>query len=142
MTTAHLQEIVLMLGLKGDVRSYLEIMPMVREGLPFRAMERVAKALALSVDDTAQSLGLARRTMARRKTMKTLDTSESERVVRLARSFTRATSVLGSREKARRWFQKPNRALRNEAPLSMLDTDIGAQAVEDALTRIEHGVFA
>ena len=40
------------------------------------------------------------------------------------------------------WLKSPNAALRGHAPLSLVDTDIGAEAVLDALGRIEHGVFA
>jgi len=139
---SNLQQIVALLGIRQAVRTPLEMRPLVRKGLPYRAMERVAKELDLSVDETAEAIGLARRTMARRKTAKLLDASESERVVRLARALTRAADVLGSREKARSWIRKPNRALNGEPPLAMLDTDIGTQAVDDVLTRIEHGVFS
>ena len=71
-----------------------------------------------------------------------LDALESERVLRVARTLTRATEVLGSAEKARRWMRKANRALGGESPLSMLDTDLGTQAADEVLTRIEHGVFS
>jgi putative toxin-antitoxin system antitoxin component (TIGR02293 family) len=50
--------------------------------------------------------------------------------------------VFGSKTKARAWLQAPSRALRGEVPLSLLDTDIGTQSVEDELVRIEHGVHA
>lgn len=139
---SNLQQVVALLGIRRVVRTQLEMRPLVRRGLPYRAMERVAKELDLSVDETAKAIGLAGRTMARRKAAKILDASESERVVRLARALTRAADVLGSREKARAWIRKPNRALHGEQPLALLDTDIGTQAVDDVLTRIEHGVFS
>ena len=133
------QALATMLGLKGEIRSGLELLPHVRKGLPYRSIENVAKELELTVDETAESIGLARRTMARRKTLRTLDPSESERVVRLGAALAFAADVLGSREKARAW---PNRALGGVPPLSLLDTDIGARAVEDVLVRIDHGVFS
>ena len=40
------------------------------------------------------------------------------------------------------WLKSPNAALRGNAPLGLLDTDIGAENVLDTLGRIEHGVFA
>ena len=40
------------------------------------------------------------------------------------------------------WLKSPNAALAGAAPLSLLDTDIGAQSVTDTLGRIAHGVFA
>ncbi len=136
------QALATMLGLKGEIRSGLELLSHVRKGLPYRSIENVARELELTVDETAESIGLARRTMARRKTLRTLDPSESERVVRLGAALTFAADVLGSRSKARAWLVAPNRALGGVPPLSLLDTDIGARAVEDVLVRIEHGVFS
>ena len=40
------------------------------------------------------------------------------------------------------WLKSPNAALRGNAPLSLLDTDIDAEAMLDTLGRIEPGVFA
>jgi putative toxin-antitoxin system antitoxin component (TIGR02293 family) len=40
------------------------------------------------------------------------------------------------------WLNSPNPTLRGNAPLSLPDTDIGAESVLDTLGRIEHGVFA
>lgn len=64
----------------------------------------------------------------------------SGRVMRLARVGTIAEDVLGSREKARRWLQKPNPALAGAVPLEQLDTELGARRVEGVLGRIAHGV--
>jgi putative toxin-antitoxin system antitoxin component (TIGR02293 family) len=97
----------------------------------------------LSAIATIESLGLAKRTIARRlQERQALTSEESERVVRLARVLAQATNILGSVEKARRWLQKPNRALGGEVPIRMLDTDIGANAVLEELGRIDYGVFA
>ncbi len=63
-------------------------------------------------------------------------------MVRLARVLATATEVLGDRDKARRWVVGANRALGMVAPLTLLDTDIGASEVFDELGRIEHGVYA
>ena len=45
-------------------------------------------------------------------------------------------------EAALTWLKTPNAALFRASPLSLLDTDIGAESVMDTLGRIEHGVFA
>jgi len=57
----------------------------------------------------------------------------------MARTLALAIEVLGSVEKARRWMRKDNRALGGASPLSLLDTDVGAEAVDDVLTRVEQG---
>ena len=57
------------------------------------------------------------RTLARRKKERQLVPQESDRLVRLARSFAQMVEVLGSLEKARVWSRTPNRALGGEIPL-------------------------
>ena len=125
-----------------QVRTAMDFVPLVRDGLPVAALEAVTRELELTVDPTADLLGLARRTIARRKQTDTpLDSLQSERVLRAATALAHAADVLGSTEKARRWMLEENRGLGGAKPLSLLDTDIGAAAVNDALARIEYGVF-
>jgi putative toxin-antitoxin system antitoxin component (TIGR02293 family) len=51
-----------------------------------------------------------------------------------------AAETFGDESRARLWFRRPNRALRQRAPLDLLDTGSGAVVVEDVLTRIAYGV--
>ncbi len=53
----------------------------------------------------------------------------------------RAMEVLGSREKALRWLKAPVRSLGDQAPISLLNTQIGITRVKDVLGQIEHGVW-
>jgi len=50
--------------------------------------------------------------------------------------------VFENPEAALHWLKSSNAALAGATPLSLLDTDIGAESVLDTLGRIEHGVFA
>ncbi len=146
MANTVLEETMAILGLKPGPKptlTTLDLMPFIRKGLPFRSLERVSKRLEIGSLVMVESLGLAKRTVARRvQDKKPLSPTESERLVRLARVFAEAKQVLGSDVKARRWMFKASRALGGEIPLRLLDTDIGASAVFDELGRIEHGVFA
>lgn len=128
--------------LKRQVRSRLDFLEIVRVGLPWRSFELVTKELALPMEETTRWLRLSPRTLARRKTAKRFDPEQSERLLRLASVWTRACVVFGSKTKARAWLRAPSRALRGEVPLSLLDTDIGTQSVEEELVRIEYGVHA
>lgn len=40
------------------------------------------------------------------------------------------------------WLTSPNAALDGATPISLLDTEFGAEAVMDTLGRIAHGVFS
>jgi putative toxin-antitoxin system antitoxin component (TIGR02293 family) len=65
---------------------------------------------------------------------------ESDRLVRLARVAAHAVKVFGSEEKAATWLHRPNRSLNNQPPLRLLRTDLGANQVDETLSRMEHGV--
>ena len=137
------RETAAILGLKKQVRSTRDWLPVIRLGLPGSSLESVARQLEMTSAATMESLGLAKRTVARRLQEKARFTAEeSERLWRGASVLALATEVFGSKEKACRWLQKPNRALGQEVPLSLLDTGIGANLVVEELGRIDHGVFA
>ena len=112
------------------------------EGIPFDALEAFVKTMGMPLTEVTKVLGLAARTLARRKHQRVLTLAESDRLYRLARIACMAIEVLGSPEKATQWLERPNRALGGETPLSFLDTDIGARQVEAVLGRIAHGVFS
>ena len=59
-----------------------------------------------------------------------------------ARVVERAEEVFEDLDVALDWLKSPNAALCGATPMSLLDTDIGAESVLDTLGRIEHGVFA
>jgi putative toxin-antitoxin system antitoxin component (TIGR02293 family) len=125
-----------------DVPTSNEVRERIKEGLPFRSLESLRERLGLSVPETADVLHMPARTMARRRLARKLDPVESDRLYRVARVAGHAVSVFGNEEKATTWLQRPNRALGNERPIRMLDTDLGARQVEDVLGRIEHGIVA
>jgi len=87
-------------------------------------------------------LRIPARTLARRKnTELPLSAAESERFLRFIRILARAEEVLGERAAALTWMRTPNNSLGSVSPEEILDTDIGATAVLDALGRLQHGVY-
>ncbi|HTQ06476.1 MAG TPA: antitoxin Xre/MbcA/ParS toxin-binding domain-containing protein [Polyangiaceae bacterium] len=123
-------------------KTSLELVGSIRSGLPYAAFEALAKQAELSTEEAESALLIPRRTLARRKTAGTLDAGSSERVVRLARIAARALDVFEDDEAAvTRWLRTPLRELAGETPLSLVDTDLGAQEALDVLERIEDGIF-
>jgi len=90
----------------------------------------------------AACLCIPERTLARRKREGRLTTEESAKLVRLARVIERAEEVFEGLDTGLDWLKSPNASLGGDTPLSLIDTDIGAESVMDTLGRIEHGVFA
>lgn len=119
-----------------------ELRDRVRTGLPYQSLESIRERLKLSLPEAAVVLHVPLRTLARRRHGRRLDADESDRLYRLARIAGQAVVVLGSNEKAVTWLRRPNRSLNGEAPLALLDTDLGARQIEDVLGRIEHGVVS
>jgi putative toxin-antitoxin system antitoxin component (TIGR02293 family) len=112
----------------------------VRRGLPYSAFERCRDLLEMRREELAELLGVAPRTLARRKQARRLSPEESDRLYRVARMVGLAETVLGSIKKAKEWMRRPNRSLGGVTPLSLLDTGIGARSVEQVLGRLEHGI--
>lgn len=123
-------------------RTALQWITVIRQGIPSAASESLAKTLRMTQSELAASLGIPERTLARRKKEGMFNSEESAKLVRLARVVERAGEVFEDLDAALDWLKSPNAALSRVTPLSMLDTDIGAEAVLDTLGRIEHGVFA
>ncbi len=121
-----------------------DLVETVRKGLPYQALVLLIKQLGLDLvmqKHLTQILGIPDRTLARRKSGRFTPT-ESDRLYRVFRTVAQANETFGDAEKARRWLLHPNRALAGQAPLSLLDTDIGARQVENVLLRIEHGMHS
>lgn len=123
-------------------RTALQWITVIRQGIPSAASESLAKTLRMTQSELAASLGIPERTLARRKKEGMFNSEESAKLVRLARVVERAGEVFEALDAALDWLKSPNAALSGVTPLSLLDTDVGAETVLDTLGRIEHGVFA
>lgn len=114
----------------------------VREGLAYAEFKAMREMLGVTEDRLGTLVGMSRATLHRRKKADHLDPLESDRLLRFARLFAKASNVLGGEEPARSWLSSPARAFRGETPLDFADTEIGAREVEALLGRLEHGVFS
>ena len=112
---------------------------LMRAGVPWQEFTAAMERLGLTQKDAARVLHLPERTLARRRAGR-LDLQEGERFLRLIRVWGLACEVLGTPETAWHWLEGANRALGGMKPLSLIDTDIGTQAVADLLGRIEYGI--
>lgn len=139
------QKIASLLGGKAvfhkPIQSELALFEAVNLGLPVYALEKMLELHLLSKPEVVQ-LVAPPRTLARRKKQSRLSPVESDRLARIARILSYAEDVIGSREKAHTWLRRPNHALEGRTPLSLLEAESGARAVETVLARIEHGVYS
>ena len=128
--------------LQDQPRTALDWVAVIRQGIPAASIDSIAKTIRVTKTELAVALGIPERTLARRKKEGLLTSDESAKLIRLARVVERAEEVFEDMPATIDWLKSPNAALAGETPLSLLDTDIGAESVLDTLGRIAHGVFA
>jgi putative toxin-antitoxin system antitoxin component (TIGR02293 family) len=123
-----------------SVRSPEDLAERVRKGLPFAALVAVMESYGISREVLCTILHLSARNFLRRKEQKRLSPDESDRLYRLARVIAHANRVFEDPAESADWIHAPNTSLGKQQPLTLLDTDIGAQQVDQVLGRIEHGI--
>jgi putative toxin-antitoxin system antitoxin component (TIGR02293 family) len=70
-----------------------------------------------------------------------LQPDESDRLLRAARLYAGALKMCrGDAALASEWLSTPQRGLGNVRPLDLAATDVGTQAVEALIGRIENGI--
>lgn len=104
----------------------------------------VLKAL-YEIDDSVlcSLLDISPRTLVRRREDGTVTKAELDRVATLHLVMQDAVELFeGDRDKARRWLKRPARALEQQCPIDLLDTEAGIRMVRDLIGQLEHGVYA
>jgi putative toxin-antitoxin system antitoxin component (TIGR02293 family) len=122
-----------------NLASQRELCEAIREGFPPAVVEELMQASGLTLKELAESLDLSPRSLQRRRRSGRLARFESDRLYRLARIIALAHQSLGDRESAARWLKRSNRALGGAAPITAMDTELGARQVENVLGRIAYG---
>ncbi len=123
-------------------RSRLARMGQAQIGLPVAAFVRFAKVSGVPREALAATIHITLRTVQRRQDdTGRLSANASERLVRLAELYARASHVMGSDALAKQWMQTPREAFGGRTPFEMAASELGAREVEDLLLRVEHGVF-
>lgn len=128
-------------SLTGGTASAQTLIEAVREGFPYPVFDEVRMATALSAKELAALLGISERTLTNRKRSGRFIPQESDHLLRIARVYARAHDYFGSREQATAWLRKPALALGDLTPLSLLDTELGAEQVITLLGQLEYGVL-
>lgn len=139
---AKIQELLGGEPVTGPLRSDLDLVRLVRRGVPTRAVDHFLEASQLNFNAIERHV-LPRRTFNRRRQAdQPLDPMESDRLMRLVALVAAADETFGDPRKAMAWLARENRVLDGQTPLSLADTDQGARSVETLLGRIGHGLAA
>ncbi len=114
----------------------------IREGVKMQNMLHLMEATNINSNEMATILHTSERTLRRYTTDTVLNPEQSERVIELARLFTRGSEVFGSLNSFKDWMNSTVIALGNIKPKELLDTSLGIEILQEELGRIEHGIFA
>jgi putative toxin-antitoxin system antitoxin component (TIGR02293 family) len=124
----------------GVPKTVSETISAVRKVLPPGRLNKIARLLAVDRALLLHVLGISGRTLQRKHVLSArLSPAASDRLARIDRIYGLAVEVFGDSGKAAEWLKRPSRALGKELPLTLLDTDAGAQQVERELRQIQHG---
>ncbi|MCW2238464.1 type II RES/Xre toxin-antitoxin system antitoxin [Azospirillum canadense] len=128
------------LGLEDAPADEMAVVRLVRGRLRTQA---IGALQAAGLDAKSLTRIIPRRTLEhRRQKGEALSLEESERAYRTASIVALAEAVFGNRDKALAWLNAPKPRFDDEAPMDLVDTEIGARLVEEALIQIDEGYFA
>ena len=121
--------------------SHLDFDTAGSKGIPRLSVVNLADVLDVPMKDMAILLNVSYKTLGRKKETDSLDTLASSLSIEIADTITKGLSVFEDSDKFNRWLHKENRALKGQAPFSMLNTPTGIKVVNRLLGRIEEGIY-
>jgi putative toxin-antitoxin system antitoxin component (TIGR02293 family) len=120
--------------------SPLETILLIRKGVPAKILVDLSKYLQCPKQSIYRLAGISRDVAERKILNKQLLSPQStERVFRFIRAEEKAMEVFGIVENAWKWLQAPTVVFQGQAPIDLLDTDIGTDEVFKVLAAIEYG---
>ena len=129
------------LGVRGTLRSDVDLVALVEERLPVAAISALMENGVLEKE--IYSVIVPRRTLQHRRTRKEkLSCEESDRAVRLARLAALTEKTFGERAAGMHWLRAPKKRFRGRTPIDMMATEAGSRLVEEALYQIDEGMAA
>ena len=124
------------------VKNIADFIYCIRAGVPKRALDKLVKITGIANSEMAGIVRTSERTLRRYSAHQKLNAEQSERVIELAKVYSRGEEVFGSLDAFREWMNGSVLALGNKKPKELLDTSMGIEMIMDELGRIEHGIFA
>lgn len=70
-----------------------------------------------------------------------LAVEENDSALRVLKAFEMAARVFGEEAKALSWLRSPNRGMDSVIPIDLLESETGGMLIEQALNRIDYGIY-
>ncbi len=125
-----------------SLESPFDLIELAREGLTKVSIDSLTETLKISIDETVALLPISRRTLERYEPTQKLSPELSDRLIQIAKVYSRTLEVFGDRDLALRWLKSPCKAFGDVIPLSYLNLVSGITILMDELGRIDYGVYS
>lgn len=119
-----------------------DFIELIRSGISKKSLDHLISLIGYSIAEIADIIHVSDRNLRRYTANEKLNTEQSERLVELARLYSKGEEVFGSMDAFKTWMTSDILALGNQKPKSFLDTSLGIDLLMKELGRIEYGVFA
>ena len=126
----------------NTVENVADFIVCIREGVPKKALDNLIEVTGITTLEMADIVRTSDRTLRRYSPKQKLNAEQSERVIELAKVYSRGEEVFGTLDAFKEWMNSTVMALGNKKPKEFLDTSMGIEMLMDELGRIEHGIFA
>ena len=126
----------------NTVENVTDFIDCIREGVPKKALDNLIEVTGINVTEIAGIIRTSDRTLRRYQPKQKLNPEQSERVIELAKVYSRGEEVFGTLNAFREWMNSSVMSLGNKRPKEFLDTSMGIEMLMEELGRIEHGIFA
>ncbi|AUH73049.1 antitoxin Xre/MbcA/ParS toxin-binding domain-containing protein [Legionella sainthelensi] len=114
----------------------------IRKGINPELIETFLNDQSFVVKDVLSRLKITSSTyFAKKKDHKLLDSSSTEKFLRLISVVKNAEEILGGQE-AKGWLYKKIPSLGDQIPMDLLDTEAGHRLVDQALLQIKYGIYS
>jgi putative toxin-antitoxin system antitoxin component (TIGR02293 family) len=143
----HIKRSVYLLGSSSlkpfnGVKNNSDFIACIREGIPRKALDELMDYTGITTNEITAILHISERTLRRYTPQQKLNESQTERLIEIAKLYSRGEEVFGSLDAFKEWMNSTVMALGNKKPKTFLDTSIGIDMLMNELGRIEHGIFA
>lgn len=125
-----------------DVANDTDFIALIREGVPKEALNNMLQITGFTILEMANITHTTDRTLRRYTATDKLPKEQSERIIELARLYSKGIDVMGNIEDFRQWMDSNLLPFGNKKPKDFLDTSLGIDMLHKELGRIEHGIFA
>jgi len=113
----------------------------IREGIHPELIDNFLNDQSFVIKDVLNRLKITTSTyFAKKKDHKRLDSSSTEKFLRLFSVVQQAEEILGEKD-AKNWLYRKIPSLGEQIPIDLLDTEAGHRLVEQALLQIKYGIY-